>query len=74
MLTRDNATGYAVLACLASILSDEEWQDLIVEPYLNGRESGFAVTFGSTDCTKSAKLVFSNAAFRRDRRVQGWAI
>jgi hypothetical protein len=45
MLTKANAIGYAVLALIFNQLTDNEVKELNVEPYLNGRESGFAVHF-----------------------------
>ncbi len=45
MLTKGNAVGFAVLALVIETLNDEEVRDLNVEPYLNGRENGFAVQF-----------------------------
>lgn len=61
MLTRSNAKGYAILAIIAEELSDEEWGLLHVEPYLNGRESGFAVQFYARKGKPDVKLVFSEA-------------
>jgi hypothetical protein len=45
MLTKANAIGYAILALVYERLTDEEVVGLNVEPYLNGRESGFAIHF-----------------------------
>lgn len=43
MLTRKNAKASAVLAILCDMYEESAWNKLNVEPYLNGRESGFAV-------------------------------
>ena len=43
MLTRKNAKAWAVLAIIFDNTDDEMLARLNVEPYLNGRESGFAV-------------------------------
>lgn len=45
MLTKANAIGYAILSLVVSHLNDEEVREINIEPYLNGRESGFAVHF-----------------------------
>lgn len=45
MLTKSNAVGYAVLALVMDRLNDEEVREIHVEPYLNGRESGFGIMF-----------------------------
>lgn len=58
MLTKSNARGYAVLAALFAKLSDEQVREIYVEPYLNGRECGFAVLCW-TDKNRR-KAVFSN--------------
>lgn len=57
MLTRKNAKAYAVLAIIASECSDEEWQNFCIEPYLNGRENGFAIHFWFGEPNR--KFVFS---------------
>lgn len=57
MLTKSNAVGYAVLALVVNELDDSEVREINVEPYLNGRESGFAIHFWSG----KNKLVFSRA-------------
>lgn len=53
MLTRKNAKAYAVLCIIFDMTSEELWRECIVEPYLNGRENGFAVSF------RDEKVVFS---------------
>ncbi len=55
MLNRKNALGFAVLALIYSKLDEGFLQKLSIEPYLNGRESGFAIYNFRTD----KKLVFS---------------
>jgi hypothetical protein len=59
MLTQKNAKAYAVLAIVMDKMGDD-FVEVVVEPYLNGRESGFAVyrlsSFGSG---KWNKAVFS---------------
>lgn len=45
MLTKSNAVSYAVLALIINGADDEQVRELHIEPYLNGRESGFAVHF-----------------------------
>ena len=55
MLTKSNAAATAILAIVYLELSETEIFGLCVEPYLNGRENGFAVNFYG----KSAKAVFS---------------
>lgn len=61
MLTKSNAIGYAVLALIYERLNDSEVRELRVEPYLNGRESGFAVQFwpGAFKNRHDRKFVFS---------------
>ena len=53
MLTKENAKAYAILAILVDMLDEDD--DLRVEPYLNGRENGFAVKLRSGN----EKVVFS---------------
>ena len=55
MLTKQNSVGFAVLALVFSKLEEDEIRNLLVEPYLNGRESGFAIQFPERNC----KLAFS---------------
>ena len=43
MLTKKNAKAYAVLAIAIDRMNDE-WKNLFIEPYLNGREDGFAIS------------------------------
>lgn len=61
MLTKSNAIGYAVLALIYERLTDEEVRQVNVEPYLNGRESGFAIHFwgGAMKHRHDRKFVFS---------------
>lgn len=44
MLTSKNAKAWAVLAIVYDQLSGEGEKDIAIEPYLNGRESGFSIT------------------------------
>ena len=61
MLTKSNAIGYAVLSLVIAELDELEVRDFVVEPYLNGRESGFAVILSgrSRSHRHDRKLVFS---------------
>lgn len=61
MLTKANAIGYAVLALIYDRLNDSEVRAINVEPYLNGRESGFAIHFwaGAMKNRYDRKFVFS---------------
>lgn len=72
MLTQSNARGYAILALLFDTLNDDELAAMYVEPYLNGRESGFAVGFRGYFRAErklaDVKLVFSNER-RSDQAV-----
>jgi hypothetical protein len=47
VLTKYNAESYAILAQVISSLTEGEFRNLWVEPYLNGRENGFSVQFFS---------------------------
>jgi len=53
-----NSKGYAILAIIANQLTDEEWSNLMVEPFLNGRESGFSVRFYNHQGCQDVKLLF----------------
>ena len=43
MLTKKNAKAWAILSILCDILHEKQWEELLIEPYLNGRESGFSI-------------------------------
>lgn len=58
MLTRSNAKAYAVLAVICAEMTDDQWRNSYVEPYLNGRENGFAIQFVNAGNNRK-KLVFS---------------
>lgn len=59
MLTKRNASGYALLALVCERLSDADWLNLDIEPYLNGRECGFGICFWDYGKRHARKLVFS---------------
>lgn len=65
MLTKSNSIGYAILSLIINQLSDEEVREINVEPYLNGRESGFAIMFHCgfrhANNLHDRKFVFSNS-------------
>jgi hypothetical protein len=65
MLTRMNSKAYAILGIIANELSDEEFKNLVVEPYLNGRECGFSVYFALRSV--DVKLIFSE--YRRSDNI-----
>ena len=59
MLNQKNAKAYAVLAIVMDKMSDD-FEEVTVEPYLNGRESGFAIwRYSSFESTKVNKVAFS---------------
>ena len=43
MITRKTAKAYAVLAIVLDRISEEQQSQLLIEPYLNGRENGFSL-------------------------------
>lgn len=55
MITSKNAQATAVLAGLIWSLNDEQRDALVIEPYLNGREDGFAIA------NRRLKAVFSES-------------
>jgi hypothetical protein len=65
MLTRMNSKAYAILGIIANELSDKEFKNLVVEPYLNGRECGFSVYFALRSV--DVKLIFSE--YRRSDNI-----
>lgn len=59
MLTQKNVKAYAVLAIVMDRMGDD-FEEVTIEPYLNGRESGFALwRYSSFEPTKVNKAVFS---------------
>ena len=66
MLTKSNASAYAVLAIVADLMTEDEWKNTHVDPYLNGRENGFAV-YGFWGDKTTRKFVFSE--FRRSDEI-----
>lgn len=43
MLTKSNATAYCVLSWIYRICNEDRLTKFYIEPYLNGREDGFAI-------------------------------
>ncbi len=42
-MTRKNAKATAILAIVFEMVDEDVWAKMIVEPYLNGRENGYAL-------------------------------
>ncbi len=43
MLTQSNAQAVAVFAALKLLIDEDDFNRLIIHPYINGREDGFAI-------------------------------
>jgi hypothetical protein len=61
MLTKSNALGFAVLSLVVNELSEAEFKEVHIEPYLNGRENGFSTHFYLRNNRFDRKFVFSEA-------------
>lgn len=74
MLTKSNAVGYAVLAVIVDRLNESEFRNLHIEPYLNGRESGFAVNFFLRRDNDGVELMDRKFAFAEMRGCDAVAV